>query len=61
MVGGEDVSCVFAMSTTVSGDAQKKSGELTQPIGRTRSMQRRNDVSDGKGGQRKQMRLRQTA
>ena len=36
-----DVIFVLAMSATVSDATQKKSGELTQPIGRTSSMQRR--------------------
>ena len=40
----------FAMSATVSEAAQKISGELTHPMGNTKSMQRWIVVSQGRGG-----------
>ena len=40
----------LSMSATVSEAAQNISGELTHPMGSTRSMQRRIVVSEGRGG-----------
>ena len=41
---------MFARSATVSDVAQNRSGELTHPMGRTRSIQRSGSVSEGSGG-----------
>ena len=38
------------LTVTVSEAAQKNSGEFTQPMGSTRLMQRRTEVSSGSGG-----------
>ena len=40
----------LAMFATVSEAAQNISGELTHPMGSTKSMQRRIVVSEGRGG-----------
>ena len=40
----------LATSATVFDAAQKISGELTQPIGRTKSMHRRVEMYVGSGG-----------
>ena len=41
---------MLARSATVSDVAQNRSGELTHPMGRTRSMQRSCSVSEGSWG-----------
>ena len=52
MEKGEVVSkaYVLELSVTVSEADQKKSGDFTQPMGSTRSMHIRQEVSEATGG-----------